>query len=140
MLVLDTDHLTEFQKGTSAEAQRLKERLDRATEAYATTIINVEEIMRGWMAAIHRVNDPRRQINAYAKLQQLFRFFFTWHILPWDEAAADEFEALRQATARVGTMDSKIASIALANDARLLSRNTKDFENVSGLQVEDWLS
>ncbi len=30
MLVLDTDHLTEYQRGTSAEARRLKERLDRA--------------------------------------------------------------------------------------------------------------
>ena len=69
MLVLDTDHLTEYQRGTSAEARRLKERLDRATEPYATTIVTVEEIMRGWMAAIHRIQDPYRQINAYAKLQ-----------------------------------------------------------------------
>ena len=42
MLVLDTDHLTEYQRGTSAEARRLKERLDRATEPYATTIITVQ--------------------------------------------------------------------------------------------------
>ena len=28
MLVLDTDHLTEFQKGTSPEALRLKQHLD----------------------------------------------------------------------------------------------------------------
>lgn len=30
MLILDTDHLAEYQKGTSAEAQRLKQRLDEA--------------------------------------------------------------------------------------------------------------
>lgn len=47
MLVLDTDHVVEYQKGTSAEAWRLKERLDRAAESYATTIITVEEIVRG---------------------------------------------------------------------------------------------
>ena len=45
MLVLDTDHIVEYQKGTSAEAVRLKERLDGATEPYATTILTVEEIM-----------------------------------------------------------------------------------------------
>lgn len=51
MLVLDTDHLTEFQKGTSVEAQRLQSRLAAATEPYATTKITVEAIIRGWMAA-----------------------------------------------------------------------------------------
>ncbi|MGO9465659.1 MAG: hypothetical protein ACLQVF_16075 [Isosphaeraceae bacterium] len=57
MWVLDTDHLTEYQKGTSAEAQRLKQRLDLATEPYVTTILTVAEIMRGWMAAVHRTTD-----------------------------------------------------------------------------------
>jgi len=140
MLILDTDHLTEYQKGTSAEARRLKERLDRATEPYATTIITVEEIMRGWMAAVRRINDPRRQIDAYAGLQRLLRFFATWNVVEWNDAAADEFESLRQAKIRVGTMDLKIASLVLAHDATLLTRNADDFQKVPGLRVEDWLS
>jgi hypothetical protein len=45
MLVLDTDHLTEYQRGTSPEAHRLKCRLDRATEPYATSIITVEVVV-----------------------------------------------------------------------------------------------
>jgi tRNA(fMet)-specific endonuclease VapC len=140
MLVLDTDHLTEFQKGTSPEAGRLKQRLHDSPDLYATTIISVEEVMRGWMAAIRRIHDPRRQINAYAKLVQLFRFFATWTVLEWDGPAADQFEALKQSKIRVGTMDLKIASICLANNATLLSRNRKDFDNVPVLRVEDWLS
>jgi tRNA(fMet)-specific endonuclease VapC len=140
MLILDTDHLTEFQRGTSPEAHRLKDHLDRAAEPYATTIITVEEIMRGWMAAIRRFNDPRRQMSAYAKLQQLFRFFASWNVLPWNDAAVDEFEALRQARIRVGTMDLKIASIAIANAATLLSRNSGGFERIPGLRVKGWLS
>jgi tRNA(fMet)-specific endonuclease VapC len=140
MLVLDTDHLTEFQKGTSPEAHRLKQRLADAADSYATSIITVEEIMRGWMAAIRRVQDPRQQLKAYAKLRELFRFFATWNVLEWDDAAVDQFEALKQAKTRVGTMDLKIASICLAYDATLLSRNRKDFDNVPGLRVEDWLT
>jgi len=140
MWVLDTDHLTEYQKGTSAEARRLKQRLELATEPYVTTILTVEEIMRGWMAAVHRVTDPRRQINAYAKLQRLFRFFAAWTILEWNDAAVDELQALKQARIRVGTMDLKIASLCLANRAKLLSRNTTDFNKVPGLHVEDWLA
>lgn len=81
MLILDTDHLTEYQKGSSVEAKRLKQRLDAAGELYGTTIITVEEVMRGWMAAIRRTSDPLRQINAYSRLRQLFRFFATWDVL-----------------------------------------------------------
>ena len=140
MLILDTDHLGEYQKGTSAEALRLKQRLNETSEPFGTTIITVEEVMRGWMAAIRRTSDPIRQISAYAKLRQLFRFFATWDVHDWSTAAATEFSALKAAKTRIGTMDLKIASIALANDATLLSRNIVDFQNVPGLRVINWLS
>ncbi len=140
MLVLDTDHLREYQKGTSAEAQRLKQRLDAATEPYGTTILSVEEVMRGWMAEVRRKSNPRAQIRPYARLRQLFRFFATWSVLDWDDAAVDQFESVRRAKVRIGTMDLKIASICLARDATLLTRNTRDFGRVPGLQSEDWLS
>jgi tRNA(fMet)-specific endonuclease VapC len=115
-------------------------RLDRATEAYATSIVTVEEIMRGWMAAIRRNQDPYRQINAYSQLERLFRFFSTWNILAWNESAADKFDSLKRGKIRIGTMDLKIACIALANDAILLTRNRSDFEHIPGLRVEDWMS
>ncbi len=140
MLVLDTDHVTEYQRGTSAAAQRLKQRLDSAAEPYATTIITVEENMRGWMAAIRRTHDPRRQIDGYSRFQRLFNFYAAWNILAWNAAVVDEFESLKHAGIRVGTMDLKIASIVLANDATLLTRNTNDFNRIPGLRIEDWLS
>jgi tRNA(fMet)-specific endonuclease VapC len=139
MLILDTDHLVEYQKGTSAEAHRLKERLVQQSQPFGTTIISVEEIMRGWMAAIRRVREPRDQVNAYLKLRRLFQFFAVWHVLDWDESAAQEFDRLRLAKIGVGTMDLKIASIALSRNATLLSRNRGDFERVPGLVVDDWL-
>lgn len=140
MLILDTDHLAEYQKGTSAEAQRLKQRLDQAGEPFETTIITVEEVMRGWLAAIRRTTDPFRQINAYTKLRQLFRFFATWEVFDWTEASAARFAELKAAKIKVGTMNLKIASIVLANDATLLPRNLNDFQDVPGLQAVDWLS
>jgi tRNA(fMet)-specific endonuclease VapC len=140
MLILDTDHLVEYQKGTSAEARRLKGRLDHAAEPFATTIISVEEIMRGWLAAIRRIRDVRAQIGAYVRLRQLFRFFATWRIIDWNEVAVGRYESLGQTKPKVGTMDLKIASIALANDATLLTRNTSDFGNIPGIRIEDWLS
>ena len=72
MLILDTDHLVEYQKGTSAESRRLKERLAQQSQPFGTTIISVEEIMRGWMAAIRRVREPSDQVSAYVKVRRLF--------------------------------------------------------------------
>jgi tRNA(fMet)-specific endonuclease VapC len=46
---------------------------------------------------------------------------------------------LRTARIRIGTQDLKIASIALADNATLLSANLVDFRQVPGLDVEDWL-
>ena len=138
MIVLDTDHLSEFQKGTSSAAKQLKDRLEQCDEPIATTIISAEELMRGWLAAIHREQNPQRQIRAYHRLGQLFRFFATWTVLPWDESAVGSFQQLKQHRLRIGTMDLKIAAIAFANNATLLSRNLADFGKIPGLRVEDW--
>ena len=70
----------------------------------------------------------------------LFRFFAGWRILPFDQAAADQFQSLRAGRVRIGTMDLKIASIVLVQNATLLSNNLRDFEQVPGLRVEDWLA
>ena len=56
MLVLDTDHLTEYQKGTSVEAKRLKQRLDVALEPYVTTILrrpmNLDRPSARWLTPL----------------------------------------------------------------------------------------
>jgi tRNA(fMet)-specific endonuclease VapC len=62
-----------------------------------------------------------------------------FQIIAFDEPCADQFEKLRAAKIRIGTMDLKIAATALVHDALLLSANLRDFERVPGLRVEDWL-
>jgi tRNA(fMet)-specific endonuclease VapC len=59
-------------------------------------------------------------------------------VLEFDEAAAAEFERLRRSRIRIGTMDLKIAAIALAHNATVLTCNSKDFSRVPGLRFEDW--
>ena len=66
-------------------------------------------------------------------------FFAAWDVMPWTTAAADVLNDLRRQRVRIGTMDLKIASIALSLGAKLLSRNLRDFQQVPGLHVEDWL-
>jgi tRNA(fMet)-specific endonuclease VapC len=64
-----------------------------------------------------------------------FRFF---GVLDFDEKSAKVFQQLKAQKIRVGTMDLKIASIAIANEAILISRNLKDFDKIPNLSVQDW--
>ena len=105
----------------------------------ALTVITVEEGLRGWLAEIRRQSDPKRQIAFYAKLQRQVEVFAEWTILPWEATSADLFLRFRREGIRIGTMDLKIASVALTYDAVVLTRNAVDFLHVDGLRVENWL-
>ena len=91
------------------------------------------------MAIIHRRHDVHQQIPAYARLGQLFEVLSNWQIVPFDEPAANHFESLRRRRIRIGTMDLKIASIAVVNDALLVSVNERDYFVVPNLRCENWL-
>jgi tRNA(fMet)-specific endonuclease VapC len=138
LLVLDTDHFSEWERA-SAPGRRFRDRLEPAGADMAVSVITLEEQMRGWLAEINRRHDPRRQIDAYARLQRQIEVLAEWTILPWDADSARSFLAFRRQGVRIGSMDLKIACIALAHDATLLTRNGSDFAQVPGLRVENWL-
>ena len=139
MVILDTDHLTVIQRKTQPIYTILSTRLRHiAVGDLCTTIINVEEQMRGWLAVIARSKTVRQEITAYRHLHALFSFFGAVPVLEFDEPAAERFLLLRRSRIRVGSMDLKIAGIAISRGATLLSRNLADFRRVPGLIVQDW--
>lgn len=140
MIFLDTDHLTILAFREGEQYSRLRARMAASSDQdFATTIVNAEEQMRGWLAKINRLQKVHQQIPPYKHLLELVDFLGELSLISFDARAADEFERLRKAKVRIGSMDLKIASIALVNEALLLSTNLRDFEKVPGLRVEDWL-
>jgi tRNA(fMet)-specific endonuclease VapC len=139
MILLDTDHLSVFMDERDSRHELLNRRMGAAEERIASTIVSVEEVLRGWLALIHRLRNVHRQIPAYVRLGQLFAVLSDWEIVQFDERAADRFTDLRRQRIRIGTMDLKIAAIALINEARLLTGNSRDFSLVPGLRCENWL-
>ena len=138
MLILDTDHLS-LLEWDSDRSRFLRQRLrDVPPDEVATTIISFEEQMRGWMAYIARAKSLQRQVEGYQRLRQHLDNYRQIPILDFDQRAAGEYQQLRRRRLRLGTMDLKIAAIALAQDATLLSRNRSDFGRIPGLAVEDW--
>ena len=94
--------------------------------------------MRGWLERAARADNRERLLFAYSRLLIHIETFSGIPLLPFEEKAADEFARLQKAKLGVGTMDLKIAAIALANAATVLTRNTSHFGKVPGLSVEDW--
>lgn len=64
-------------------------------------------------------------------------------ILPWDRAAVEATTeikvALRLAGTPIGPNDTMIAGHAIAAGAVLVTNNTREFERVPGLVLEDWI-
>lgn len=90
------------------------------------------------MSFLAQARSLTQQVAAYRRLKGVLDRYLKIVVLEFDEAAASEFERLKLARIRIGTMDLKIAAIALANDATVLTRNLQDFSRVPSLRVEDW--
>ena len=97
MILLDTDHLTVLKYTDSERYVRLHGRLlAAAPELIGTTIVNVEEQMRGWLAAIAKEKKLLRQITAYREPTDLFDFFAKLNIISLSAEAVDLFNGFRK--------------------------------------------
>jgi len=139
MIILDTDCMSLLQRENILISSRLQENLDRfSPEDICTTIISFEEQMRGWLGFLSRSKTLNEQIYAYQRLHTFLKIYLNTFVLDFDEKAAEEFKKLKSQKIRVGTMDLKIAAIAISQNAILVSRNLSDFMQVPNLNVQDW--
>ena len=76
--------------------------------------------------------------------QQLLLFLSGLQVLPWSEAAvwhyARQRKLLKEAGTPIGEMDLLIASHALGEDLTLVTNNTREFERIEGLKLENWVA
>lgn len=137
-VVLDTNHFQELVQETTA-GSRLQNRLDAAHADAFSTAVTAQEVVQGWTAEINRRKAGREQVRAYDQFLIALKALEGIVLLPFDDAAAEVFHSFPVSLRRIGSMDLKIAAIALSHDALLLSRNLVHFQQVSGLRVENWL-
>ncbi|MEE3719945.1 type II toxin-antitoxin system VapC family toxin [Tumidithrix elongata RA019] len=140
MYLLDTDHLSVIERGGVPAQNLVKKLAILSPESIVVTIITYEEQTRGWLGYIAKARNLEEQIIAYRKLEKHITTFSKLKVVGFDNEAANVFKELRANYPRLGTMDLKIAAIAISKKATLLTRNLSDFENIANLQVEDWTS
>lgn len=138
MIVIDTDILSLVLWEQSADADRMTARLVESGHPIRVTIVSIEEQMRGWLSRIARSRVLDQQVEAYSRLRRMIEDIRDFELLDFDKNAAVKFAELRKSKIRIGSMDLKIAAVALANEATLISRDLRDFERVPGLDVQDW--
>lgn len=135
LCILDTDHISLLQRGHPQVAQRL---FEIPLAQRAVTIITVAEQVKGRLAVVSAARDENEATRAFGNLQDTLEFYQAIQVLPYLPEAQTYFQQLRQQKIRIGTQDLRIAAIALANQATLVTRNGRDFSQIPGLLTADW--
>ena len=86
---------------------------------------------------VEKSANPKRNELALAQ------FLTALSIIPFDDIAAMEYgkicASLQKQGKPIGTMDMLIAACAIASDMTLVTNNTREFERVSNLTLENWV-
>jgi len=131
--LLDTNIASYYLRRSSAALEaRVNQGLEQQTVAISVLTRAELRFGQAGMAA-----DDRRRSLIDHFLSQLPN-------LPWTQQAADHYGALKDAHRRSGTpigeLDTQIAAHALAEGLMLVTHNTRHFDQVPGLPLEDWMA
>jgi tRNA(fMet)-specific endonuclease VapC len=137
--LLDTDHISVLQKQSGADFAALIARVAQVPHAdLAFCIVSFHEQALGCNSYIAQAKAPGDVVQGYRMFDRVLSAFAAAVVLPFDANAAMVFDGLVAARVRIGTMDLRIASIALSQGLALLTRNARDFAKVPGLVIADW--
>ena len=136
LFVLDTDTLTLFQH---RHAQVCQQVAGHPSTDVVITVITIQEQLDGWRNALNRARTRQTIAEAYDFLgTMLLPAYLHFRVLLFPEPAILRFESLVALRLNVGRMDLRIGAIALENNAKVVTRNQRDFSRIPGLVLEDW--
>jgi tRNA(fMet)-specific endonuclease VapC len=135
--VFDTDivvHLQEGHKGLTAKVESSE------WEIY-TTIVTKAEVLRGRTDFLLKAANSGQLLRSQQWLVDSEKQLSNLAILMVTQGAIEQLAKLQgqRGLGRVGRADLIIASIVLAHNATLVTRNTKDFVRIPNLKLENWL-
>jgi tRNA(fMet)-specific endonuclease VapC len=85
----------------------------------------------------------RTSARVAENLSRIHKFLQVIEVVPFDQICAEAYSTLRlqlkQRGQPTGGMDALIASVAIANNAILVTHNTRHFANIDDLTIDDWI-
>lgn len=137
--LLDTDHLSILQRQSGESYRNLSTRMANfPLSDFAVSIVTFHEQMLGSHAYINRARNLDEIVKGYQMMLRLVKDFKVLPLVTFDTGAATTFEQLQSQRIQLAKMDARIAAIALFRGLILLTRNHRDFNKVTKLQIEDW--
>ena len=139
MILLDTDTVTHFAYGNENVRRKIEEAGD---EELAVAVITRNEILRGRADNLLKAADEGELRKASDRFTQAEEMLSDFVVAGFDETSIGHFGRLRKQRnlKKMGRADLLIACIALAHNALLVTRNTKDYKDVAGLRMENWVN
>jgi tRNA(fMet)-specific endonuclease VapC len=136
MQILDTDTLSHL----FHNHPRVLQRLDDTNDLTAITIVNKIELLKGRIESLIKAQ-THNLLRAQDLLGRTEFFLSSLPTLYFDAGAVEVFRELSKNSSyrKMGRADLLISSIALANQATLITRNTKDFSKIKNLNLENWI-
>ena len=129
----DTNILGYFARNAQVS---LQQRMLKAMEEQEIAISVITRAETQYGSGLLNANDNRR--NTIGSLLE------EYPVLLWTADAADRYgeiaSHLQQVGRAIGIMDTQIAAHALAENLILVTHNTRHFERVPGLRIEDWMA
>jgi tRNA(fMet)-specific endonuclease VapC len=106
--------------------------------------INNNQIIISAIVEAELLFGAEKSLYKKRNMEVLKNFLHPFSIANFDSLAAIKYSQIRSSLERAGTPigsnDLFIASIAIANNAILVTHNTKEFSRVPGLHLEDWVT
>jgi tRNA(fMet)-specific endonuclease VapC len=138
LYILDTDHISLF----LGNYPPVRDKVLQFKAECSITIISVQEIFNGWVGQLNRVENEAYKIEIYQRLQLTTQFIQQIPVLNYEQSASVRYQQIITANPILAKRrlekDMRIAAIALANEATIVTRNKRDFEQVPNLTIEDW--
>lgn len=137
MFILDTDVVTLLHADETTAVRHFQEHVD---EIVAITIVTRIEVLRGRFDRLLKSATNEEFLQAQDLLQISEAKLNKLMILYFDEPSLRQFWTLHRTKGlkKLGRADLLIASIALAHEAILVTRNLKHFKLIPHLQCENW--
>jgi len=136
--ILDTDHASLFLAGNKSIIAQVAKHSNNV----AITVITVQELFNGWTGRLNNPTQANKLTHLYTKLWETTEFFKVITILNFDQDAENLCQILQQSSNALGKKriekDLRIASIALVQNATIVTRNYKDFSQIPNLKIENW--
>jgi tRNA(fMet)-specific endonuclease VapC len=131
--LLDTNACIALINGNSTSARVRYTQAARAGASLTTSSVVAHELWYG-VAKSARLDANARRLNAF-----LVRDLTVLDFSAEDARAAGEIRAdLERQGKRIGEYDTLIAGQAFSRNLVLVTANTREFQRVKGLVVEDW--